>query len=141
MDILSSTLFQKAVSTLIAFQKQGVKFKIVMPNGQEFGELEIVKEKVRTRVVSKFRPRGTIRNYIMPFIEHMKVGDVCVIPMPVNIPDFDSKKLLSSVSGTCCYRWGNGHAIVAPTLNGGVELLRVQPDEQIPLLRNIETVE
>jgi hypothetical protein len=141
MDILNSTLFQKAISTLTALQNHGVKFKVITPTGQEFGELEVVKEKVRTRVVSKLRPMGTIRKYISPFLEDMKAGEIRVVPMTNDIPDFNSKKLLSSISGYCCQKWGNGHAVVAPTADGGVEVLRVEPDNQIPLLKNIETVE
>jgi len=141
MDILNSTLFQKAINTLAAFQKQGVKFKVILSTGEEFGELEVVKEKIRTRVVSKLRPMGTIRKYISPFLEDMKAGDIRVVPMSKDIPDFDSKKLLSSISGYCCQKWGNGCSVVAPTPDGGVEVLRVESNEQIPLLQNVETVE
>jgi len=141
MDILNSTLFQKSISTLTALQNYGVKFKVILPTGQEFGELEVVKEKTRTRIVSKLRPMGTIRKYISPFLEDMKAGDIRVVPMSKDIPDFDSKKLLSSISGYCCQKWGNGCSVVAPTADGGVEVLRVQPDNQIPLLKNIETIE
>ncbi len=141
MDILNSTLFQKSISTLTAFQKQGVKFKVITPTGQEFGDLEVVKEKIRKRVVSKLRPMGTIRKYISPFLDGMKAGDIRVVPMSTDIPDFNSKKLLSSISGYCCQKWGNGCAVVAPTANGGVEVLRVEPDNQIPLLKNVETIE
>ena len=141
MDILSSTLFQKSISTLTALQNHGVKFKVILSTGQEFGDLEVVKPKARTRVVSKLRPMGTIRKYISPFLEDMKAGEIRVVPMTNDIPDFNSKKLLSSISGYCCQKWGNGHAVVAPTADGGVEVLRVEPDNQIPLLKNIETVE
>lgn len=141
MEILSSALFQKSINTLTGFQKQGVKFKIILPTGQEFGELEVVKEKTRTRVVSKNRPYGSLRSYIAPFLEGMKAGDVCVIPLATDIPDFDSKKLMSNVSAYCCGNWGNGCAIVAPTPNGGVEVMRIEPEIQIPLIKKIDTVE
>lgn len=141
MDILNSTLFQKSISTLSALQKFGVKFKVILSTGQEFGDLEVIKEKTRTRVVSKLRPRGAIRNYIAPFLEGMEAGDIRVVPMATDIPDFDSKKLMGSVSGYCCHAWGNGQAVVAPTPDGGVEVLRVESSEQIPLLQNFETIE
>ena len=107
---------QQAISLLTALKAD---FKIILPTGEEFGNLEIVRPKDRTRNM-KHR-RGALSDIYKPFIESMAVGDVVVIPVPEGIDPLDMR---GSMSAFASKNWGNGSAKTCINENT-VEILRV----------------
>lgn len=90
MHTASNTLFSKAINILGAMERSGVLFKVVMPDGTQFGNLPVeIKEKRTSRV-----KRGTFSAYIDPYLAKLKVGDVAQITTPdwmESISDFQSR--------------------------------------------------
>ena len=112
MDVRTKAITQ-AVRLLNAAHAQ---FKIISENGEEFGELEIVAAKTRTRRHNVFAASGYI-----PKIEAMQVGDVEVLESPETE---DVKKFRSAVCGCAGRVFGNGN--YTTLVNGNtIELLRV----------------
>lgn len=139
MEISETLAFQKSLSVLTALQSQNVKFKIILPDGKEYGDLDVIQDKRRTRINSTLRKRGELSNYIDPLIKHMKIGEVVQIPVPAHILDIDAKRLLSSVSSRCIGFWGNGSAMVSSN-NNLIEVMKIK-EASIPQLTIIETIE
>lgn len=140
MEISETSTFQKTLAVLVALQSQNVKFKIILPDGKEYGDLDVVQDKRRTRINSTLRKRGEISGYIDPLIKHMKIGDVIQIPVPTHILDIDSKRLLSCISSRCIQFWGNGSVMVSTAKNNSIEVMKIK-EASIPQLTIVETIE
>ena len=90
MHTASNTLFSKAINILGAMERNGVLFKVVMPDGTHFGNLPVEVKEKRTRRLK----RGTYSTYIDPHLASLKVGDVAQITLPdwmESISDFQSR--------------------------------------------------
>ncbi len=101
--------------------KWGVAHKIVLPDGTEFGELEIAVSKPRKRAAPTL-PLGTITSYFLPFIQDLKAGDVVAVPFG----QFTPESLRGSIGAWAIYHWGKG--VVTTYANREtqcVEVLRV----------------
>lgn len=103
------TALIRALNTLKTLD---AKFKIVMPDGAEFGELKIVREAAPVAApapVQQFRfpapKRAKYKHLFENKLAHMKVGDVAVIDVPAGV---SGGHLRGSVSSHCCDLWGNG---------------------------------
>lgn len=106
---------EQALKTLAALSCQ---YKVITPEGQEFGELEVQTQHKRTRTPK--RPYGTFTKYLSPLMEPMQAGDVIIIPSG----EFEPAELQSAVTSSACNRWGKGNYV--STVNGrAVELLRI----------------
>jgi len=94
---------QKAAIARLVNALDGVKasYKIILPDGTEYGALETKPVKVKKvgARVSPY-PRGELRNYVLPFIADLAVGDVASIP-------YD--KYPGPLLAACCY--STGHAL------------------------------
>lgn len=102
------------------------EYKVILPDGREFGSLVVVKPPVRAKRQSPTHPIGTIKAYLMPYLAVMQIGDTVQIPQSV----FTLHQLQS---GACQYAtdlWGDDAVVTQqrPT-EGCVEVLRV-PSEQ-----------
>ena len=103
----------------------GCKYCILEADGTKHGTLEIVVSKKRTRRPERF-PRGSLRDYYMPFVKDMKVGSATLVPYGAFGVDEESKSALrSAVSSWCSKYWGNKTYITHNNAQG-VELLRVE---------------
>jgi len=83
--------------------KAGAKYKIILEDGTQYGDLEVVEKKVIKRR-SSLLPFGTISNYFKPYVEELTVGDVVSIPFD----KFDPETLRGSVASWAVYKWGKG---------------------------------
>lgn len=97
-----------AIARLInALEGAKANYKIILPDGTEYGTLEtkpVKAVKPKGTRASPY-PRGELRNYVQPFLSGMGVGDVVVIPYG---------KYPGSLLATCCYStsfdcWGKGN--------------------------------
>lgn len=107
---------QQAISLLTALKAD---FKIILPTGEQYGNLEIASPKPEPRY--RRYPHGTLVNVYRPFLDEMVVGDTRVIPAPEGI---EVKHLRGAVAGHASKFWGNGSAKTCITGNT-VEILRV----------------
>lgn len=101
--------------------KWGIQYKLVLPDGQELGALEVVKPKLKSkRKVSPF-PVNTLRDYFLPFIGTLQAGDVVTVPFS----QFEGERLRGAISAWATAHWGKGTCTTY--LNhaaGHVEVLR-----------------
>jgi len=81
--------------------KWGVPHKIMLPDGKEFGALEVVTKKTRARAPSPY-PIGTLKNYFLPFVKDLQPGEVAAIPAG----EFDLEVLRGSLAGWASREWG-----------------------------------
>ena len=91
----------KKMVTLIGAWK--VQYKIILYEGQEFGDLPVTTKKSKGKRKYKF---GSVIGHCKPYIENMQVGDVAAIPKG----DYDLKTLQSTVSSWMHSEWGKGAA-------------------------------
>lgn len=82
--------------------KWGAQYKIVMPDGTEFGTLDVVVKK-RKRTAGP-HPYGTLQAYFKPLLEDMTLGDVVVVPFDA----FEGERLRSAISAWGAVCWGKG---------------------------------
>ena len=72
-----------AIAKLInALNGAGADYKIILPDGTEYGTLEtkpVKKTKPKSSRASPY-PRGELHNYVQPFLADIPVGGVAVIP-------------------------------------------------------------
>lgn len=112
------------IDALKRIDSLGVQYKIIAPNGMEYGTLVVaapVPEKVRKRAPHKY-PHNALRDYVLSYITTMGPGDEVLIP----VGDFDLKSLQSSVSSRAGQMWGAGNYLTTrDPLRNGISLLRV----------------
>lgn len=98
-----------------------VKYKVVTENGEEFGELEVVKQAKRVPR-NPHKKWGDIADYAKSFIGSMEVGEVVFLPCA----DFDPESLRSSASSWMSKTWGNGsYTTLLSKDHSTVEVLRL----------------
>ena len=95
------------------------KYKIILPDGTEYGELVVAKPKAKRNMKHQ---RGELTTYFQPLIEGMQPGEVRTIPAG----KYGPVDLRASLSGWCAGRWGNGNSITSVDhRNNAVEVMRV----------------
>ena len=109
----------KAVELLKA---SGAKFKVISPNGEEFGELEVAAEKSKT-----FRfTRGELSQFYKPVLENLQVGQVATFKNP-DPTKYDIEDFRSSACSWISKEWGNGaHTSTIDRTFDTLEILRVK---------------
>ena len=107
----------KTVET--ALQNLGCSYYIAAPGQEPVGNVT-----VHIPPVKKTRPRssdvytrGTLRNYLRPFMDDIQVGQVAVIPFGDFIPAF----LVQSARSYGLELWGVGACRVMPPATGDTE--------------------
>ena len=112
----------RAITTITALNAQ---FKIILPDGQEFGELVVVPPKIGRRAPSKF-PAGELTEHFRHTLESLEPGQAAMIPFGKYEADDDLNRLRSCLSGWCCTHWGSGSAITSTNRDlKVVEVLRL----------------
>ena len=124
MDIITKTA-KDAARLLNAIRAQYI---IVLPTGEQIiqGDLKLhvpeAKPTKRGRQPSR-HPHGFLNNYILPFIQHLEVSDVAVIPVP-NGADMD--EIQGSGASASARLWGNGnYKTMRNDKTGCLEILRM----------------
>lgn len=101
--------------------KWDVPYKIMLPDGKEFGALEVVTKKNRARAVRSY-PFGSIKNHFLPFLNKLHPGEVTVVPAG----EFDLEVLRGSLASWACKEWGNkSHTTYINRKTQTVEILRL----------------
>ena len=124
MDIITKTA-KDAARLLNAIRAQYI---IVLPTGEQIiqGDLKLhVPEEVPTRAKKRAprHPHGFLNNHILPFLQHLLVGDVAVVPVP-NGADMD--EIQGSGASISAKLWGNGnYKTMRNTTTGCLEVLRM----------------
>ena len=116
--IITKTI-ARAVEMLNA---SGAQFKVISPDGTEFGKLEVVAEKKKT-----FRfERGEIRTIYLSALESLKVGEVATIKNP-DINKYDVEDIRGSAAAWAGKHWGiDAHTSTIDRTFNTVEILRVK---------------
>jgi len=96
---VQKNLLAKAINMLDAL---GVEYAIITDEGN-FGTLEVVTEKQKRKKSSMY-PYGAVREYIRPFLQNLKTGEVAIIPKG----DFDLDSVGSNAAAYACTNWGKG---------------------------------
>lgn len=118
------TIVTKTIDRAIEMLKaSGAKFKVISPNGDEFGELEVAQH-VEKKKTFKFK-HGFLLSIYLPHVENLKEGEVAQIPVREEGVDVED------VRGAACAwmntHWGNGSYTtgIDRTFNT-VEVLRIK---------------
>ena len=117
-QVITKTI-AKAVELLKA---SGAQFKVISPNGDEFGELEVAPEKQKT-----FRfTRGELSSFYKPLLENLKVGEVATFKNP-DPAKYDIEDFRSSACSWISKEWGIGaHTSTIDRTFDTLEILRVK---------------
>lgn len=115
----------QTVDRAVAFlNAAGVDYKVILPDGTEYGDLEVVVLKRRTR--NQRIAHGTMTGLYKQQINNAEVGDV----IQVSIADIEAlgakpESLRSAATAHASLTWGNGTytSIVTDT---HVEILRIE---------------
>lgn len=115
----------QTVDRAVAFlNAAGVEYKVILPDGTEYGDLEVVVHKKRTRV--QRIAHGTMTGLYKEQIKNAEVGDV----IQVSIEDIEAlgagvESFRSAATACASTVWGNGTytSIVTDT---HVEILRIE---------------
>lgn len=136
---LKTVALQKALAQLNAI---GAMYKIIMPDGAEYGTLVAVPpkpEKERKRRPNMY-PKGEMIAYWMPFMENAKPGDVVLIPKD----KFDLESLRGGITSWCTRNWGSDSVITAKR-DDQVEILVVyrqaMPEVQTPATNGVMPIQ
>ena len=98
---ITTKAIQQAVALLRA---AGAQFKIISPNGDAFGELEVKPIKASGGRKPDHYKRGVLLDHARPFVAETGVGDIALIPFG----EFDGKILYGSVCSHLSREWGAG---------------------------------
>ena len=116
--IITKTI-ARAVEMLNA---SGAQFKVISPDGTEFGKLEVLAEKQKT---FRFK-RGEIRMIYSSALESLKVGEVATIKNP-DPTKYDVEDIRGSAAAWAGKNWGNdAHTSRIDRDFNLVEILRVK---------------
>ena len=115
----------QTVERAVAFlNAAGVEYKVILPDGTEYGDLEVVVHKKRTR--NQRVAHGTMTGLYKDRIKNAEVGDV----IQVSIADIEAlganpDSLRSAATAYASMTWGNGTytSIITDT---HVEILRIE---------------
>lgn len=121
MQATTNNFLLKAVAMLGALEKSGILFKVITPDGSEYGTLPHVRELMNKKVRRK---HGSISVHIDPYLRRLKQGDIAVIEMPRNA-DFSINDFQSRVSSRMCALWGSGNGTCHRNENT-IEVLRIK---------------
>lgn len=97
----------------------GAKYKVISPDGTEYGDLEVKVVKERTRVLK--HELGYFDRHIKPLITGIKPGDVVTIPYK---DGSTHEEMRSCATAKCHALWGKG-SYTSSLGKHGVEILRI----------------
>lgn len=115
-------LFRTIRAAAAAMAREGIPFEIHLPaddGGVEvLGGIKQEGEKKRTRVVK--HPRGEMRDYIMPHLRDLQIGDVATIPLG----PYATEELRGAVTSHAHLLWGKG-SYTSHSTEYNIELMRL----------------
>ena len=108
----NSTIITRTINTLTALTTHGLKFRVELPDGKSFGNIEAAQVKKRKNKI--YRPMGSVNAAIMPTLTDMQVGDIREIPIP---SDFGTSEFQSAVCSRARDLWGKETYTTSSTKN------------------------
>jgi hypothetical protein len=97
----------------------------ILANGEKYGELEVFEKRGaegKRSFASKYG-RGAVLNYVRPYIDNLKVGEVAKIPAG----DFELKAIAATSASHAHRMFGNGaHAGRMDKENNVFEIMRLE---------------
>ena len=102
----------------------GAKFKVISPNGDEFGELEVAKVSDKAKT---FRfAHGELSTIYKPILAGLKANEVATIKNP-DPTKYDIEDIRSSACAWACKHWGNeAHTSTIDRTFDTLEILRIK---------------
>lgn len=106
---------QRAIQLLNSL---GAQYKIITAGGEEYGTLQAVKIAKRKLEF----PMGAVRNYFVPLIKDMKVGDVLTVPAA----EYGVERMQNGICAYATYTWGNKSVITRRDVDKNeIEVMRI----------------
>lgn len=109
MSTLPEIIVNTIQRTANMMDKNGIQYKIIMPDGTEYGSLVTAPQgltnggKPRQRKGAIYG-HGVLADHIAPYMDNLQSGEVAVIPLN----GYDVTSVASAVSGRAHNKWGNG---------------------------------
>lgn len=99
---LQKTILLKALKLLTT---AGVRHAVIDFDGVKHGDLEVAEPASGRQRGPNKTPRGTLLNYVQPYMIKLEVNEMIEIP---GTEEFPISRLQSSVSAMACRTWGEG---------------------------------
>jgi hypothetical protein len=100
----------------------GVQYKIIAPDGAEYGTLVVAPPEVKKKKSASKYPHGEMKTYVSSMIGGMQPGDEMFVP----VGKYDLKSVQSALATYAFVNWGAGNYVTAQErVRGGVTILRV----------------
>lgn len=116
----NSIIFQKALAVIKA---SGAQYRIVMPSGEQFGDLPIAAPEPERKRRKLRHPYGVLKAHYLPYVKDIQPGQCIDVPCGPFLPG----PLMSGISAHFCHTLGNGKVMVAGNKDKKcVEVLRVE---------------
>lgn len=112
---------KKLNEALSVLKLVGAQYKVITPDGDEYGDLEV--KALRKETTKAGLPRykfGETREFFRPHISVMKAGDAKVI----DCKQYDPRVIARDISSYCCQAFGTG----------SVSTLTVREDNSVEIL-------
>ena len=115
-----NALLNRALMTLKAMNAE---YKVILPDGTQFGDLEVqVKPEPKKKRPCKY-PRGTLNNYVRDFMKDMIVGDLVEIP----VGEFLITEVQTAACNYSLTEWGKGCLTTAQNADkSAIEAMRLK---------------
>ena len=83
----------------------GLEFKVIRPDGFEYGKLEVKPPKPAPKITKLPQyPRGEVRSFFLPFLANMNAGDAKVIDCKA----YDARVISRDISSYSVNHFGHG---------------------------------
>jgi hypothetical protein len=103
---------------LTFFDALGIKYKLITPEGEEFGVLEVKPARARRPLN---HPYGEVRDYYRHILDlNAAIGSVQVVP----IGPYESEQVRGNIGSLLSTKWGKGSYTTAVT-STAIEVLRI----------------
>ena len=96
------------LDTLKRVDALGVQYKVIAPDGSEYGALSAVAAKTRKRAKPRYQ-RGAVKQYVESFLVGMQPGDEVIVP----VDQYDMTAIQSALASYGHKQWGAGGYITA----------------------------
>ena len=119
MLTIQQIAFDRAINTLTGLKAQ---YKIILPDGTEYGTLQVLPEAVPRKRAPSAHPSGTLTGHFLPYIKDMPPGGAAKVPFA----EFKPENLRGSMAAWCNKHWGTGASITTIDRVGKfVEIVRL----------------
>lgn len=122
--VMTTKVLEQVLNLLASVE---AKYKIVLPDGAEYGELLIAPPAPPPPVRKKkvfVNPPGTLLKFYKSYLEGMQVGNVATVPVH---DSFKASAMQSAMTAYACNNWGAGSAMSHyDKEKNTIELMRVK---------------